>query len=226
VVNLGYALKRARREKKLKLKEVASKFKIRPRYLIDIEDGNDSSIPSVYKIGYIRAYSKYLGVDIEEYLQDLSVESESKFSPVEESYLEQTKPPLLTVSIAVFCICLSVIVVAVYNIKPSSKDNTQINYKQTGNVAQLFINADDTYSLENIGDNKSLVAVVAKSDLKVEVHNDQGKLLESRHLNAGESFSLSMEDKLILLVDTPNALEFYEFSPITMEKRELVAITR
>ena len=63
---------------------------------------------------------------------------------------------------------------AVYNIKPSSKDNTQINYKQTGNVAQLFINADDTYSLENIGDNKSLVAVVAKSDLKVEVHNDQG----------------------------------------------------
>jgi len=67
---------------------------------------------------------------------------------------------------------------------------------------------------------------VAKSDLKVEVHNDQGKLLESRQLNAGESFSLSMEDKLILLVDTPNALEFYEFSPITMEKRELVAITR
>jgi len=226
VKNLGYALKRARREKKLKLKEVASNLKIRPKYLIEVEDGSSSSMSNVYKIGYIRAYSKYLGVDIEKHLEGLSIETESKFSPIEESYLEQTKPPLLTVFIAIFCICLSVIIVIVYNIK-SSIDNTKINYKQTAeNITQLFKSANDQYFLENIGDNKSLVAVLAKSDMKIDVNDDQGKLLESRKLKAGESFSLPMVDKLMLIVDTPNALEFYEFSPITMKKKELVAVTR
>ena len=226
--SLGSVLKRARRGKKLKLEQIASKLKIRLRYLDEIEEGEDSGTPIVYKVGYIRAYAKHLRVDVENHLQALNVDSESKFCPVEESYLEQTKPPLLTVGVAVFCICLSIVIVAIYNIKSSPKDNVRVNHEQmTGaNIAQLFVNSESTYFLENTGENKSLVAVVAKADLTVQIQNEQGKLLESKQLKTGESFSLPTVDKLTLLVDVPNALEFYEFSPITMEKKELIAITR
>ncbi len=226
--SLGSVLKRARREKKLKLEDVASKLKIRLRYLTEVEEGSDKGTPIVYKIGYIRAYAKHLGVDVEEYLKGVNVESGSKFSPVEESYLEQTKPPFLTVGIAIFCICLSIVVVAIYNIQSYPKDNKSVSHEQMAgaNVAQLFVNSESTYFLENAGENKSLVAVVAKADLTVQVQNEQGKLLESRKLKAGESFSLPTVDKLTLLADVPNSLEFYEFSPITMEKKELVAVTR
>ncbi len=222
VRDIGSVLKKARRAKKQSLAQIASKLKIRLRYLKEVEDGIENGTPFVYKIGYIKVYANHLGVDINKYLQGLSVDSESKFSPIEESYLEQTKPPLLTVGIAAFCICLSIIVIAIYNIR----DNAGVSQEQVkvASTAQLFVNSESSYLLENLSGN--LVAVVAVADLGVKIQDEQGTLLDSWQLKAGDSHALPVLDKLTVSVDVPNSLEFYEFSPITMEKRQLVAVTK
>ena len=64
--DIGNFLREKREEKGISLIEVEKDLKIRKKYLQGLEDGNIDLIPGkTYLIGYLRNYSKYLGIDEE-----------------------------------------------------------------------------------------------------------------------------------------------------------------
>ncbi|HCL90952.1 MAG TPA: hypothetical protein DHW70_06495, partial [Candidatus Atribacteria bacterium] len=64
--DIGNFLKEKREAKGISLIEVEKDLKIRKKYLQALEDGNVDAIPGkTYIIGYLRNYSKYLGINEE-----------------------------------------------------------------------------------------------------------------------------------------------------------------
>jgi len=64
--DIGDFLRKRREERGISLIEVEKDLKIRKKYLQALEEGNIDIIPGrTYIIGYLRSYSKYLGIDEE-----------------------------------------------------------------------------------------------------------------------------------------------------------------
>lgn len=64
--SLGEELRRARVSQGLSLEDVEAYTKIRKKYLKALEDGNPAEVPGIaYFRGYLKAYSKFLGLDWE-----------------------------------------------------------------------------------------------------------------------------------------------------------------
>lgn len=63
---IGNFLRERREARGVSLIEVEKDLKIRKKYLQALEEGNINIIPGkTYLIGYLRNYSKYLGIDEE-----------------------------------------------------------------------------------------------------------------------------------------------------------------
>ena len=64
--DIGNFLKERREARGISLIEVEKDLKIRKKYLQALEEGNIDAIPGkTYLIGYLRNYSKYLGINEE-----------------------------------------------------------------------------------------------------------------------------------------------------------------
>ncbi|MEI7670063.1 MAG: helix-turn-helix domain-containing protein [Pseudomonadota bacterium] len=91
-VNIGIYLRESRESLNLTIDQVAVALNIRPQYLIDIENGDLSKLPSkVYVRGYIKNYANYLGLDKTKVLaayESLFNESAQKFFVPENSRKE------------------------------------------------------------------------------------------------------------------------------------------
>lgn len=67
---LGDKLEEARKDKSLSLSEVAEKINIQKQYLEYLEKGKYSKLPaSVYTLGYLRSYAKFLDLDIDKIIK-------------------------------------------------------------------------------------------------------------------------------------------------------------
>ena len=74
-MGLGQKLEDARNRKGISLLEVTETTKIRGDYLSSFESGNfDIDLPEVYLRGFVRLYSKYLGLDQDAILAELDIE--------------------------------------------------------------------------------------------------------------------------------------------------------
>lgn len=61
---LGRVLKRARLAAGFDIPDVAQRLRIRPEYLVALEEGDHGKLPGrVYAIGFVRTYSTFLGLD-------------------------------------------------------------------------------------------------------------------------------------------------------------------
>ena len=61
---IGEYLKNRRNELGISLDEIEQVLKIRKKYLVALEEGDDSVLPGkTYFIGYLRKYANYLQVD-------------------------------------------------------------------------------------------------------------------------------------------------------------------
>ena len=69
---LGQRLKAAREEQKLTLEKVFQAIRIRVNYLQALEDDDFSVMPSpVQARGYLRNYAEYLGLDLDQLLEEV-----------------------------------------------------------------------------------------------------------------------------------------------------------
>jgi cytoskeletal protein RodZ len=76
VETVGRRLQRARQAKNLSVDEVAAATKIRPERIVDLEGDDLSHFPSlVYARSFLVKYAKYLGVDIQNDLEQIQVGS-------------------------------------------------------------------------------------------------------------------------------------------------------
>ncbi len=87
--DIGNFLRESREERGISLVEVEKDLKIRKKYLQALEEGNVDAIPGkTYIIGYLRNYSKYLGIDEENINQIIQTYNNLK---KQKADLEKTK---------------------------------------------------------------------------------------------------------------------------------------
>ena len=73
--SIGQDLCKARQRKAKQLSDIWLVLKIRPDYLIAIEEGRFEALPGrVYAIGYVRSYAAYLGLNAEKFVDRLKTE--------------------------------------------------------------------------------------------------------------------------------------------------------
>jgi cytoskeleton protein RodZ len=92
VETVGRRLQKARQSKSLSVDEVAAATKIRPERIVDLEGDDLSHFPSlVYARSFLVKYAKYLGVDIQDHLEQIQVGSTVGLG--EYHYLRAAPPP-------------------------------------------------------------------------------------------------------------------------------------
>jgi cytoskeleton protein RodZ len=92
VETVGRRLQKARQERKLTIDEVAAATKIRPERIVDLEADDLTHFPSlVYARSFLVKYALYLGLDIQEDLENFQVNRAVGFG--EFKYLTAAPPP-------------------------------------------------------------------------------------------------------------------------------------
>jgi cytoskeletal protein RodZ len=92
VETVGRRLQKARQVRQWTIDEVAAATKIRPERIVDLEGDDLSHFPSlVYARSFLVKYAKYLGVDIQEDLEQIQVGNAVGLR--EYHYLRATPPP-------------------------------------------------------------------------------------------------------------------------------------
>ncbi|MBQ3696206.1 MAG: helix-turn-helix domain-containing protein [Alphaproteobacteria bacterium] len=108
-VSLGQTLKAKREKKKLSLEDVSKKLCIKDVYLKALEEGHYYAFPNrVYGIGFLRSYSKFLGLDSDLMVAEFHAEtSDIKDAPLDMPVIEKhfalpSKKTLTIVALVVF----------------------------------------------------------------------------------------------------------------------------
>jgi cytoskeletal protein RodZ len=135
VKEIGERLKETRESIGISIEEAAEDLKMRPSQLEDVESGNMKAFKDIYSLKYfIRDYSKYLGLDYDEmvdefneylfdYTSKLSLqdiknakkeESKKKEPKVMSPYTIEKKEKKLIPPIVIWLLILGVIGIAVY----------------------------------------------------------------------------------------------------------------
>lgn len=113
-VSLGETLRSKREKKKLSLEDVAKKLRIKEVYLKALEDGHYYAFPSrVYGIGFLRSYSKFLGLDSDLMVAEFHAETSNiKDAPLDMPVIEKhlALPSKKTLGILALAILLIIIV--------------------------------------------------------------------------------------------------------------------
>ncbi len=142
-------LKQARLEHGYSIEDVSNRLNIRRQYLIGLEEGNFDSLPGkIYVDGYIKIYSKFLGVDLQNEnrndIGNISLDSNLK---EESDDLYDLKKNIKYQKYFIIASIISLIIIFFsYNIIRSS-DNTGINmFKEI--IAHKF-SSKNLYILES-----------------------------------------------------------------------------
>jgi len=86
---LGRVLKRARVSQGYEIPEVARTLRIRPEYLVALEEGDHARLPGrVYAIGFVRTYATFLGLD-----SAVAIERFKSEATLAHSQLQPPTPP-------------------------------------------------------------------------------------------------------------------------------------
>ena len=91
---IGQKLEEARNRKGISIREASESTKIRGDYLSAFESGQfDASLPEVYLRGFIRLYSRFLGLDQDAMLADLDIELGNSSSKSQKKSLGSLTSP-------------------------------------------------------------------------------------------------------------------------------------
>ena len=90
-ITLGQTLRAKREKKKLSLEDVAKKLCIKDIYIKALEEGHYYAFPNrVYGIGFLRTYSKFLGLDSDLMVAEFHAEtSDIKVAPLDMPVIEK-----------------------------------------------------------------------------------------------------------------------------------------
>ncbi|WP_032112631.1 helix-turn-helix domain-containing protein [Candidatus Paracaedibacter symbiosus] len=93
IYSIGRLLRETREEKRLTIAEVAVETKIRQVYIKAIEEGALESLPGeIYKVGFIKSYASFLGLDTVEILRRTGLhEQDVQVSYANNTYVTPTE---------------------------------------------------------------------------------------------------------------------------------------
>jgi len=174
---IGEALKRAREQKGISLREAANQTKIRRRYLWALEEEDYGAFPAeIYLLGFMRRYAEFLNIDADLILSQYKHEKEREKGEVQERMLLEQRErqqgmkkryislvSVLTILI-LFFVGKSLIVQ-----REVSEDinNKQIEHKVTHRLIEMDIEVkakDKCWLRANIDDKESFEGVLFEGE--------------------------------------------------------------
>ncbi|MBP9792065.1 MAG: helix-turn-helix domain-containing protein [Rickettsiales bacterium] len=207
--SIGKILKAKRNELGLEIKDIASDLKVKTKSLEDIEQGN-CNINDVYGLGYIRMYSKYLGVNIE--TNSIHTTHINILTRNNESLGDDIDNIKSVLNIRVVVVTFVVLVLSVMFVMFSSND-IEIS-SNVNDITKLKIDADNKVFVKQSKDTyiikKYNVPLVIKANDSVEVQllDAESKLLQTLHLRVGEVVQLPLNSKATAIhASIPDAIE-------------------
>lgn len=210
----GHLLREARKKKRRRYRKLSSELGIPQKYLEALEEDDYSSLPSeTYVRGYIRAYSKKLGLvpevvlkAYERYLEDQRKEKKTE--------RKEEKPKInlkLTYSLVIVFI-LILIYVLLFIILPNDEPTDKISRESTRDLNQEMLDASqekvlDSMAVEESPNQERLIFKKEKEKIFLLPEGTKGNLIdEVKHFNR---LYLSIHgDCWIEIMDKNSVLEY------------------
>ncbi len=202
---IGLKLKQERVNKKLTIDDVVSKLKIRKYYLEVIEEGNFGELPGLtYTVGFIRSYSKLLGIDPEPFVEKLKEGKKEKLDApnVGLAYvkMESALPSRRTIMFSLLLLVLIYIVWIMISGEPSATKTKEVTSAPV--VIDKIIIEEDKSSLPKVQEKET---VVEKSEIQPiyqpqtneeidSISEQKNKPIEQEEVKASEVLASQLEE--------------------------------
>lgn len=211
-LTVGEILRRTRTYYNQTLEEVGAALRIRPIQLEAIETGNIEQLPGrVYAIGFVRAYSEYLGLDGDKMVYLFKQQSVGNKARVELNFpvpaSESKAPPL---SYTVMGVMAAVIILAIWGVyyavspSPATVPEVPENLSQTSITDAPSVveappppaEAPKVETSTDVADGQMVLEVVQSS--WVEIKNKDGASILRQVLKPGDKYMVPDEPGLTL----------------------------
>ncbi|MCP5381253.1 MAG: DUF4115 domain-containing protein [Kordiimonadaceae bacterium] len=225
--SVGTILKHARQNHKIRdLNIIAEDLCIKPYLLEALEQDNFDSFPSAcYATGFLKNYSKYLGLDTKEVVNRYEAEYAGSKECVVLTFPEAEKHKVLPIkgiaSIAAVCIVLLVGVLVNIDSNNGSNENTveKANaiipaniQSDTAKVSDKKVIENETFNVANpvsAPASADEVRLKANQDVWVRLSDKDGTVLIEKILPRGEDLIASQQQGLSLMTNNAAGLSVY-----------------
>ena len=213
--DVGQILKEKRQAMGKSLEEVSSALKVKYQFLKDIEN-NKNDPNDVYTFGYIKLYSKYVGLNLD--MEDLSTASGMKtknsFAHHQEEKVDVKEAPSGAPSIRVVIISIVVALISILSIfffSNKTLDGSNISYirkfERDSAKKTVVKGNNQTYFVNTHNDNSLVISALDSVD--VIIFDSNSRLLKKIHMRVGESipFPVVGSHATIVRFNVPDAIE-------------------
>ncbi|MHB1125529.1 MAG: helix-turn-helix domain-containing protein [Bacillota bacterium] len=218
---IGESLRKAREEKGLSLRQVEEATKIRTCYLDALENEDFQRLPGLfYAQGFIRSYARFLGLDAEQWIQNLHISGkEMSPTPIQSDRLGvASRPRSRKKAISAIIICAAVVLLGILiyqspkepGAKVPASPNAQNSSEQQENGQGEEIQPTDDVQGKT-GKEQSPAPVFNGVEIKLAVTNDRswlsvfsdGKEVFEGTIYAGEEKTFRGEEKVSIRYGKP-----------------------
>ncbi len=198
--HISAVLRNARKSRKFKLGTVVEATKIKEEFLEAMEAGNFDKLPAgIYQRAYLKTYAEFLGLDAAVLIKELegvpAVEKEhealaARMAP--EPYRTSLKPSRWIVVFSIVA-CVAIYVLWQGDTRPKPLPTSPHERK----VVEVFSNP------------ASDITVVVSIPAQMTVLDMQGKVLEERAMQPGDTYFAPEQGQVIVRTVPENAIEVY-----------------
>ncbi|MGB0906751.1 MAG: helix-turn-helix domain-containing protein [Maricaulaceae bacterium] len=205
--HIGDILRARREEKGLSVSELANALKMQPKFIAAIENLKISDLPSIgYVLGYVRAYASYVGLNGSDTVARFKIETQvpdnlgrhdsPHFVPKHQMTLPRGIVPALSL---VFC---AVAVTFLYNTadtSPTAPITLAAAFEES--------NRTEPAQFASVAADQTTLKAVAPS--WVQVRDNKGRVIISRIMVSGETWSTLEGDDITVSARDGGAIELY-----------------
>lgn len=209
---IGNSLKKARHEKGYEIEEVSKQLKIRSRYIEALEQGNIKEVESeIYLIGYLKSYSKWLGLNYDDLTSTLK-DSTNKFSPpsklsdsASKAGIKSNRKNFPTKTILIFCLIITVISYAIWHRNYFKDKEIKFNLPFIGKDNLNNTSQADKKTAQSV---KKFV-LFARKKSKIQIIDKEGNVKSEQLLSKDDAFFISKSKGFAIIIDNENAVEAF-----------------
>jgi cytoskeletal protein RodZ len=218
-------LKQTRLDSNLSIEDIAQELRIRKEHLKQFEKKIPDPL-SVYELGYLRSYAKYLGLDVSDYIAHRKERDIAAAQAIKEAkknqFLNVIKKPRSSIIITISACALvaSILLLGVMSKKTPVSDTTQ-DQEQSTTIQQDFLveqKGPYEYLITGIGSNSDINMVArAKTSFTI-LDPTTNKIISSGAIQSGQPLFIPRDHdgkaftSLLIKTTTLNAFDIQQIA--------------
>jgi cytoskeletal protein RodZ len=206
-MSVGEILRRTREYYGQSIEQVEINLRIRASQLIALEEGHLEQIPGrVYAIGFVRAYSEYLGLDGDKMVHLFKAQSVGKRVKPDLHFpvaVDESRVPSL--NIILFSLVALILLIAYWSIFHTPTQHVEkippvpeALKASNLSLAPPTVAEEPPASLLDRVSGKSQMELVISEDSWIEIKNTEGKVLVEQVLKPGDKYIVPEDQDLVL----------------------------